>query len=133
MLLSNLQGPRPPLPPWLLEEYAFKQSDRATSEGKAFACVTSNAAVQRGTNMPGTENTPENHSPGNSVDRSIGSRLSRLREAGGMSRPSLAALIGVADNLVEDWESGCRRITAVQLFRLAKVLSVPLTAFFEQL
>lgn len=55
----------------------------------------------------------------------VGERVAEAREAAGLSQGELAERLGVDRTAVVRMEAGDRRITALELFRLAQVLDVP--------
>ncbi len=55
----------------------------------------------------------------------VGERVAEAREAAGLSQGELAEHLGVDRTAVVRMEAGDRRITALELFRLAKALDVP--------
>ncbi len=60
----------------------------------------------------------------------VGTQLRARREANGQTRIDVAALTGVAEAVVDAWESGEAQIPAGQLYRLAKHFRVPVASFF---
>ena len=57
-----------------------------------------------------------------------GMRLRELREAAGLSRSALAAVVMRTPLTIARWESGAHRPPGNVLVALAKVLEVPLSA-----
>ncbi|GAA1908479.1 hypothetical protein GCM10009716_18020 [Streptomyces sodiiphilus] len=55
----------------------------------------------------------------------VGERIAEARHAAGMSQGDLAEQVGLDRTMVVRMESGRRRITALELFRLAEALDVP--------
>jgi transcriptional regulator with XRE-family HTH domain len=64
------------------------------------------------------------------IDIEVGRRVRLHRLARRMSQTKLANEIGVTFQQVQKYEKGVNRIGAGRLSRIAKVLDVPLTAFF---
>lgn len=67
----------------------------------------------------------------NAVDIHIGVAVRRLREARGLSDADIASLVRVTPQQIERYESGEERVSASMLYELARVLEVPVSAFFE--
>lgn len=64
------------------------------------------------------------------LDYFIGARIRRLRTERGMTMNDLAARLNLSYQQVQKYETGANRLSAAQLFILAQIFSVPLTAFF---
>lgn len=69
----------------------------------------------------------------NHVDVHVGSRIRMRRQLVSMSQEKLGHLLGVAFQQVQKYERGANRISASRLFCAAKILGVPVQAFFEDL
>lgn len=67
----------------------------------------------------------------NPLDRHIGQRLRAKRNDYGMSLEALAELIDVTPQQMSRYELGANRISAAQLYRIARGLDVPIGWFFE--
>ena len=65
------------------------------------------------------------------VDAHVGGRLRRRRTLLGLNEDAVAARLGVSFEQIQRYERGTGRIGAARLFRLSKVLGVPITYFFE--
>lgn len=65
------------------------------------------------------------------IDTQVGARLRYRRLSLGMSQEALAEAVGLRFQQIQKYEKGQNRIGASRLFRLAKVLKVPLEYFFE--
>jgi transcriptional regulator with XRE-family HTH domain len=65
------------------------------------------------------------------VDVLIGRNVRMLREDRGISQTELGRKIGVTFQQVQKYENGKNRIGSGRLFKIASVLGVPITAFFE--
>lgn len=65
------------------------------------------------------------------IDRLIGRniRFHRLRKE--LSQAKLAAMVGVTFQQLQKYERGANRISASRLFSLARILGVPIAAFFK--
>ena len=68
-----------------------------------------------------------------SVDGHVGLRLRQLRTLMGLSQEKLAANLGLTFQQVQKYERGSNRIGASRLYDLSRVLSVPVSYFFEGL
>ena len=69
----------------------------------------------------------------NFVDVHVGSRMRMRRQLVGMSQEKLGELLGITFQQVQKYEKGSNRISASRLFYAAKILGVPVQAFFEDL
>ena len=70
---------------------------------------------------------------GDDINRRIGERLRRRRRLMGLTQSDVAERCGVGFQQVQKYETGLTGVSAVQLVRLAGVLSVPVAYFFEGL
>jgi transcriptional regulator with XRE-family HTH domain len=68
-----------------------------------------------------------------SVDLHIGQRLRMRRKLAGLSQEQLAERLGITFQQVQKYEKGTNRISASRLFAAARLLSVPVSYFFEGL
>ncbi len=66
-----------------------------------------------------------------SLDTYIGKRLRALRVERGASLDMVAEIIEVSQQQVSRYELGRNRLSAAQLYRLARGLDVPLSWFFQ--
>jgi transcriptional regulator with XRE-family HTH domain len=64
------------------------------------------------------------------VDVEVGQRIRIQRLSQGLSQTSLADQLGVTFQQVQKYEKGVNRVGAGRLTRIAKVLGVPVSAFF---
>ena len=69
----------------------------------------------------------------NYIDVHVGSRLRMRRQIISMSQEKLGELLGITFQQVQKYEKGTNRISASRLFYAAKILGVPVQAFFEDL
>jgi transcriptional regulator with XRE-family HTH domain len=67
------------------------------------------------------------------VDVHIGQRLRLRRKLVGLSQEQLAERLGITFQQVQKYEKGSNRISASRLFDAARLLSVPVSFFFEGL
>ncbi|MGB4058217.1 MAG: helix-turn-helix transcriptional regulator, partial [Alphaproteobacteria bacterium] len=67
------------------------------------------------------------------VDVHVGQRLRVRRSLLGMSQEKLADSIGLTFQQIQKYERGMNRISAGRLFQFSKVLSVPITYFYDQI
>jgi len=65
------------------------------------------------------------------VDIEVGRRVKARRLAIGMSQERLASILGVTYQQVQKYERGTNRIGSSRLAEIAKALSVPVAALFE--
>lgn len=65
------------------------------------------------------------------VDRLVGIRITALRKARGMSQTALGNAVGVTFQQVQKYEKGQNRVGAGRLREIARLLEVPVSAFFE--
>ncbi|MFG5121842.1 helix-turn-helix domain-containing protein [Methylorubrum sp. POS3] len=65
------------------------------------------------------------------ADRLVGLRIASLRKAGGFSRATLGAAIGVTFQQIEKYEVGRNRVGAGRLQAVARFFDVPVASFFE--
>lgn len=68
----------------------------------------------------------------NPIDVHVGSRVRFRRMLLGMSQEKLAERLGLTFQQIQKYEKGINRIGASRLFDLAKVLSVPVQFFYEE-
>jgi transcriptional regulator with XRE-family HTH domain len=66
----------------------------------------------------------------NDIDREIGERLQKLRQAANISASTLAEAVGSTQQQISRYENGQNKISASQLYVLSRCLSVPLAWFF---
>lgn len=69
----------------------------------------------------------------NSIDAHVGNRLRVRRSLLGLSQEKLAEAIGLTFQQVQKYERGMNRISAGKLYEFARILSVPVSYFFDQL
>lgn len=67
------------------------------------------------------------------IDRHVGARIRERRIMLGLTQQQLADLIGVTYQQAHKYERGLNRVSAARLFQIARVLSVPVSHFFEGL
>ena len=67
------------------------------------------------------------------VDQHVGHRVRLRRKILGLSQTALGDALGVAFQQVRKYERGANRISASTLYRLARVLEVDVSFFFEDL
>ena len=65
------------------------------------------------------------------IDRHVGARIRERRIMLGLTQQQLAELIGVTYQQAHKYERGVNRVSAGRLFQIAKVLSVPMSYFYE--
>jgi transcriptional regulator with XRE-family HTH domain len=69
----------------------------------------------------------------NYIDVHVGSRIRMRRQIVSMSQEKLGELLGITFQQVQKYEKGSNRISASRLYYAAKILGVPVQAFFEDL
>ena len=67
------------------------------------------------------------------IDKFVGSRIRRRRNLLGIDETTLAQRIGVKTDDLQIYESGAARVSAGDLRKIAEVLLVPPTFFFDGL
>ena len=67
------------------------------------------------------------------VDAYVGGRLRDRRVLLGLSQGEIGARLGLCFQQIQKYERGTSRIGASRLYRLSKVLGVPITYFFEDM
>lgn len=70
---------------------------------------------------------------GTDVDRFVGGRIREQRVMLGLSQQQMANMIGVTYQQAHKYERGINRISAGRLYEIARVLSVPVSFFYEGL
>ncbi|MES2675497.1 MAG: helix-turn-helix domain-containing protein [Pseudomonadota bacterium] len=66
----------------------------------------------------------------NDIDRQLGLRLKKLRQREKISAAALAETIGSTQQQISRYENAQNKISASQLYMLARSLSVPISWFF---
>jgi len=69
----------------------------------------------------------------NPIDVQVGSRVRLRRNMLGLSQEKLGEAIGLTFQQVQKYERGANRIGASRLHRLAQILEVPISYFFEEM
>ena len=69
----------------------------------------------------------------NPVDGHVGHRVRLRRMLVGMSQERLGELLGLTFQQVQKYESGHNRVSASRLFDISRVLSCPISYFFEDI
>lgn len=67
------------------------------------------------------------------IDAHVGSRLSIRRKLLGLSQQKLAEALGITFQQVQKYEKASNRISAGRLYRLADILGVPVSFFFDDM
>lgn|SRR5690606_34796334 len=67
------------------------------------------------------------------VDRHVGIRIRERRISLGYTQQQLADIIGVTYQQAHKYERGINRVSAGRLYKIAAVLGVPISYFFEGL
>ena len=64
-------------------------------------------------------------------DRIVGLRMQTLRKAKRMSQGELGKAVGVSFQQIQKYENGTNRVGAGRLIKIAEVLRVPVSTFFD--
>ena len=67
------------------------------------------------------------------IDQRVADRIRARRRRLGLTQHALAQMIGVAFQQAHKYERGINRVSAGRLFEIARVLSVPVSYFFDGL
>jgi transcriptional regulator with XRE-family HTH domain len=67
------------------------------------------------------------------LDVEIGCRIREMRIARAMSQSDLANALGISFQQVQKYERGTNRVGSGRLFRISRILEVPVSLFFENL
>ena len=67
------------------------------------------------------------------VDIYVGKRVRQRRWMVGMTQQQLAERVGIKFQQIQKYETGANRVSASRLWDIAKVLTVPVSFFFEGL
>ena len=65
------------------------------------------------------------------IDRLVGSRMRQRRMQLGLSQDGLAEMLGITTPQVNKYEKGVNRVGASRLHKIAGILGVPISYFFE--
>lgn len=74
-----------------------------------------------------TKGTPD------AVDEHVGKRLRVRRSLLGLSQEKIAEQLGITFQQVQKYEKGTNRVSAGRLYQLSKILSVPVSFFFDEI
>jgi transcriptional regulator with XRE-family HTH domain len=66
-----------------------------------------------------------------SVDIHVGQTIRAHRLAAGLAQTDLAQKLGISFQQLQKYEKGMNRVGAGRLSRIARVLNIPVTKFFE--
>ncbi|GIX18131.1 MAG: hypothetical protein KatS3mg119_2317 [Rhodothalassiaceae bacterium] len=67
------------------------------------------------------------------IDVHVGSRVRLRRTLLGMSQEKLGDALGLTFQQIQKYERGANRIGASRLYKIAKILNVPVSYFYEEL
>ena len=67
------------------------------------------------------------------IDVHVGSRVRVRRTLLGMSQGKLGAALGLTFQQIQKYEKGANRIGSSRLYRLSRILDVPVAFFFDEL
>lgn len=79
------------------------------------------------------EKTRKTKGMSDDVDKHVGKRLRVRRSLVGMSQEKLANALGITFQQVQKYERGSNRISASRLFKMSKVLEVPVDYFYDDM
>jgi transcriptional regulator with XRE-family HTH domain len=65
------------------------------------------------------------------IDAHVGRRIRECRIILGLTQRQLAEMIGISNRQAHKYEQGVNSVSAGRLFEIARVLSTPLTSFYE--
>lgn len=65
------------------------------------------------------------------IDAHVGSRIRKRRTILGISQGKLGEALGITFQQVQKYETGTNRIGAGRLYRISRILEVPITFFYE--
>lgn len=65
------------------------------------------------------------------VDQHLGSRVRKLRQQKGISASTLAEAVGSTQQQISRYENGENKLSAAQLYRIARSLDTPISWFFH--
>lgn len=70
--------------------------------------------------------------PFDPIDLSVGGRVRLRRKAVGMSQTALGEHLGITFQQIHKYENGASRVSSSRLQEIARVLGLPVAAFFEE-
>lgn len=78
---------------------------------------------------------PQIHNPRqpDPIDIHVGARVRLMRTLLGLTQHTLADELGLTFQQVQKYERGANRISASRLYKLAQILNVPISYFFEDM
>ncbi len=65
------------------------------------------------------------------IDVEIGARVKQARVAAGLSQTALGAHLGLSFQQIQKYEKGTNRISGGRLYKIARLLGVKITFFFD--
>lgn len=71
--------------------------------------------------------------PPNLIDSYVGSRIRLCRISAGVSQEQLGRTLGITFQQIQKYENGTNRVGASRLFEISRILSVPITYFFDDM
>ncbi|MBT5239977.1 MAG: helix-turn-helix transcriptional regulator [Rhodospirillaceae bacterium] len=81
--------------------------------------------------LPRERTVPANRA--SDIDKHVGARIRERRIMMGLSQQQMADMIGVTYQQAHKYERGINRISAGRLYEITRVLSVPVSYFFDGL
>lgn len=76
---------------------------------------------------------PDGVGSGSETDRHVGQKIVIAREQQGIDRHELAAYLSVTTEIMEEYETGRRRVPSHILHKIADMVHVDMEFFFEDL
>lgn len=67
------------------------------------------------------------------IDCYIGNKVKLRRLISGLSQEDIGKVLGVSIQQIQKYEKGINRISCANLYRIGKVLNIPVTYFFEDI
>lgn len=67
------------------------------------------------------------------IDIHVGERVRARRLLTGLSQDAFASKLGITFQQVQKYEKGANRISASRLYRISKILNVPVAYFFDDM
>ena len=83
--------------------------------------------------MPRKSKNLESNALDAEIENHVAGRIRLRRNLLGMSQSELARCLGITFQQVQKYERGTNRVSVARLMRLAEILDVPLTFFFDDM
>jgi transcriptional regulator with XRE-family HTH domain len=105
---------------------------RTSEQSRLQAAMQSEPAEKVRRHSRSSRSTEMGKSSRDPIDTEVAKRVRSLRLQRGLSQTELSDALGVTFQQVQKYERGANRISAGRLYRIAKVLDVPVTFFFSE-